>query len=139
MEGTLSFVDNGIDSTTGTVTLKAQFENAERTLWPGQFVQVTLELFVQPDAVLVPSEAVLTGQEGSFVFVVDSAETAVVRQVVAGRTVGPRALIERGLAGGERVVTDGQARLAPGVKVEVKTAPAAPAGAVGQALAGPRP
>jgi membrane fusion protein, multidrug efflux system len=128
VEGTLSFIDNGVDTTTGTVTLKAQFENRDRQLWPGQFVQVALELYVQPDAVLVPAEAVLTGQEGAFVFVVDSAGQAAMRPVVAGRTVGKRMLIERGLAGGERVVTDGQARLTPGAKVDIKaSAAAAPA------------
>ena len=125
--GTLSFVDNGIDTTTGTVTLKARFENAARSLWPGQFVQVSLRLFVQPDAVLVPGEAVQTGQEGTFVFVVDDKSKALMRPVTAGRPVGRHVLIEKGLKGGERVVVDGQARIAPGATVEVRAAPAAPA------------
>jgi multidrug efflux system membrane fusion protein len=124
IEGTLSFVDNGIDTTTGTVTLKARFDNAARSLWPGQFVQVSLELFVQPDAVLVPGEAVQTGQEGTFVFVVDEKSKALMRPVVAGRAVGRQVLIEKGLRGGERVVVDGQARIAPGATVEVRAAPA---------------
>jgi multidrug efflux system membrane fusion protein len=135
IEGTLSFVDNGVDTTTGTVTLKAQFANADRRLWPGQFVQVALELYVQPNAVLVPAEAVLTGQEGTFVFVVDSASQAAMRPVVAGRAVGTQVLIERGLEGGEQVVVDGQLRLTPGAKVDIK-APAVPAAG---ALAGPTP
>lgn len=140
VEGTLSFVDNGVDTTTGTVTLKARFENADRRLWPGQFVSVALELYAQPDAVLVPAEAVMTGQDGAFVFVVDAAGRAAMRPVVAGRTVGRRTLIERGLEGGERVVTDGQARLSPGATVDVKApaAPAAPAGSAGP-LAGSAP
>ena len=120
IQGVLNFVDNGIDTTTGTVTLKARFDNGARSLWPGQFVQVSLELFVQPDAVLVPGEAVLTGQEGTFVFVVDDKSKAVMRPVVAGRAVGRQVLIERGLGGGERVVVDGQARIAPGATVEVR-------------------
>ncbi len=124
VEGTLSFVDNGIDTTTGTVTLKARFDNAARSLWPGQFVQVSLRLFVQPDAVLVPGEAVMTGQEGTFVFVVDDKSKALMRPVTAGRPVGRDVLIEKGLKGGERVVVDGQARIAPGATVEVRTAPA---------------
>lgn len=129
-EGTLSFVDNGVDTTTGTITLKATFENGARRLWPGQFVQVALELYVQPDAVLVPSEAVLTGQEGTFVFVIDSANKALMRPVVAGRAVGNQMLIERGLDGGERVVVDGQAKIAPGAKVEVKAVPTVAGGAM---------
>ena len=129
IEGVLSFVDNGIDTTTGTVTLKARFANDARSLWPGQFVQVSLELFVQPDAVLVPGEAVQTGQEGTFVFVVDDRSKALMRPVVAGRAVGRQVLIEQGLKGGERVVVDGQARIAPGATVEVRAAPAVAAGA----------
>jgi membrane fusion protein, multidrug efflux system len=119
-EGTLSFVDNGVDTTTGTVTLKARFENADRMLWPGQFVQVSLEVFVEANAVLVPSEAVQTGQDGAFVFVVDRKNEAEVRPVVVGRLVGDKTLIERGLEGGERVVTDGHAKLSPGSKVDIK-------------------
>ena len=127
-EGTLSFVDNGVDTTTGTVTLKARFPNDDGRLWPGQFVRVQLELFNQPDAVLVPTQAVLTGQEGTFVFLVDEKEEAVMRPVTVGRTIGDRTLIEKGLDGGERVVVDGTAKLAPGSKVDVKT-PAAPVAA----------
>jgi multidrug efflux system membrane fusion protein len=124
--GVLSFVDNGVDTTTGAVTLKARFDNRDRTLWPGQFVRVALELFVDSDAVLVPAQAVLNGQDGSFVFVVDSGDKVAVRPVAAGRAVGARVLIERGLTGGERVVTDGQARLAPGAKVDVRAPAAVP-------------
>jgi multidrug efflux system membrane fusion protein len=118
--GQLNFVDHGVDTTTGTVTLKARFDNGDRQLWPGQFVQVSLEVFVQPNAVLVPSQAVQNGQDGTFVFVVDQKNEAIVRPIVAGRIVGDKTLIEQGLEGGERVVTDGQAKLSPGTKVEIK-------------------
>lgn len=120
-EGALSFVDNGVDTTTGMVTLKARFPNDDRALWPGQFVRVQLELFNQGDAVLVPTQAVLTGQEGTFVFLVDEKQEAVMRPVTAGRAVGDRTLIEKGLEGGERVVVDGTAKLAPGTRVDVKS------------------
>jgi membrane fusion protein, multidrug efflux system len=125
--GTLSFVDNGVDSTTGTVTLKGQFENGDRQLWPGQFVRVELELFSEPNAVQVPSQSVLTGQDGTFVFSLDDKGAAVMRPVTAGRIVGDRTVIEKGLDAGEQVVTDGQAKLAPGSKVSIKgeAAPAA--------------
>lgn len=124
--GSLSFVDNGVDSTTGTVLLKARFDNADRQLWPGQFVRVELELFREPSAILVPTTAVQTGQNGTFVFTIDDKGTAVLRPVTAGRMVGDRTVIEQGLAVGERVVTDGQGKLAPGSKVAIKDAPAAP-------------
>ena len=125
--GQLSFVDNGVDSTTGTVLLKAQFDNSDRTLWPGQFVRVELELFREPSAVLVPAQAVQVGQNGAFVFTLDDKGKAVLRPVTAGRTIGDRTVIEQGLKAGERVVTDGQGKLAPGSKVAVKEPPATPA------------
>lgn len=118
--GALSFVDNGVDTTTGTVTLKARFENGDRALWPGQFVRVELELFREADAVLVPTQSVQTGQDGAFVFTVDAKGEAVMRPVTAGRAIGDRTVIEAGLEGGERVVTDGQGKLAPGSKVDIK-------------------
>jgi membrane fusion protein, multidrug efflux system len=130
--GTLTFVDNGVDTTTGMVILKARFANADRALWPGQFVTVALELFVDPDAVLVPTEAVQTGQDGTFVFVVDASGAATMRPVVAGRILGHRTLIERGLSGGEKVVIDGQARLSPGTKVEIKATAAPGASAIAE-------
>ena len=118
--GSLSFVDNGVDSTTGTVMLKARFANEENQLWPGQYVAVQLELFRQADAVLVPTPAVQTGQDGLFVFVVDKDGTAQVQAVTAGRAVDEQTIIEKGLLGGEQVVVDGQSRLTVGAKVEVK-------------------
>lgn len=127
VSGRLRFIDNGVDTTTGTVTLKAQFENRDGTLWPGQFVAVMLELFVEPDVVMVPTTAVVNGQEGSFVFVVDEQGKARVRPVQAPRTVADRTVIAAGLSGGERVVTDGQLRLTEGATVDVKERPTAAA------------
>jgi multidrug efflux system membrane fusion protein len=118
--GVLSFVDNGVDTTTGTVTLKARFQNEENVLWPGEFVPVQLELYRQPDAVMVPTAALQTGQDGIFVFIVDKAGKAQVLPVTAGRQIGDFTVVEKGLAGGERVVVDGQSRLSVGASVEVK-------------------
>ena len=119
IEGMLSFVDNGVDTTTGMVTLKARFQNEENLLWPGQFVPAQLELYVQPDAVLVPTSAVQAGQDGAFVFVVGTDSTAQMRPVTVGRQVGDLTVIDKGLAGGEQVVVDGQSRLTVGSKVEI--------------------
>lgn len=132
--GSLSFVDNGVDSTTGTVLLKARFANDDRQLWPGQFVRVELELFNEPSAVLVPAQAVQTGQNGTFVFTIDDRSTAVMRPVVAGRTIGSRTVIEQGLTAGERVVTDGMGKLAPGSKVAIKATPALREGSSARAV-----
>ena len=132
--GSLSFVDHGVDSTTGTVLLKARFANDDRQLWPGQFVRVELELFSEPRAVLVPAQAVQAGQTGTFVFTIDDRSTAVMRPVIAGRTVGNRTVIEQGLTAGERVVTDGMGKLAPGSKVAIKATPTMPEGASARAV-----
>lgn len=121
LPGKLVFVDNAVDSTTGTVRLKAQFGNAERTLWPGQFVTVDLTLYRQPDAIAVPSQAVQAGPKGQYVFVVKADRTAEVRSVVVDRNQGPDAVIAQGLAPGEQVVTLGQLRLKPGTRVVVKS------------------
>ena len=118
--GALSFVDNGVDTTSGTVTLKAQFENLDGRLWPGQFVAVEIELYVQENALLVPSSAVQVGQDGPFVFEVAADGKAKLRQVTAGRVIGDHTVIEKGLDTGARVVTDGQSRLVPDAKVEVR-------------------
>lgn len=119
--GALSFVDNGVDTTTGTVLLKARFDNEQNQLWPGQFVAIELEVYRQGDAVLVPTAAVQTGQDGLFVFVIDKDKKAQLQSVSAGRTVGDLTVVEQGLRGGEQVVVDGQSRLTVGAKVEIKT------------------
>lgn len=118
--GELNMLDNGVDTTTGTVTLKAQFANPAGKLWPGQFVAVDLELYIQEGAVLVPTSAVQTGQDGQFIFVVAD-RTAVVHPVTAGLVVGDLTVIEKGIDVGMVVVTDGQSRLTPNAKVQIAT------------------
>ncbi|MGH7690447.1 MAG: efflux RND transporter periplasmic adaptor subunit, partial [Gemmatimonadaceae bacterium] len=120
--GTLTFIDNAVDSLTGTVTAKAQFTNAARALWPGEFVRVSVELGVQQNALTVPSAAVVSGQNGRYVFVVDQQRNAEVRPVLAGRSVGAYTVIDSGLVAGEQVVTDGQSRLVAGAKVNAQPA-----------------
>lgn len=122
--GQLAFLDNAVDSLTGTVTAKARFANQTDALWPGEYVQVNVELAVQNDATAVPSRAVMAGQDGSYVFVVGKADTAEVRPVTVGREVGSMTTIASGLTPGERVVVDGQSRLASGSHVSIKPAPA---------------
>ena len=118
--GDLSFIDNAVDSTTGTIKLKGTFANADRKLWPGQYVRVTLRLGSARDALLVPTEAVQSGQEGQFVFVVGRDMTVDARPVVVGSRIEKEQVIEQGLQLGETVVTEGQIRLVPGVRVKVE-------------------
>ncbi|MGZ4733104.1 MAG: efflux RND transporter periplasmic adaptor subunit [Terriglobales bacterium] len=125
--GWLSFIDNTVDQATGTIKLKGEFSNADRRLWPGQFVDVVLTLAQQPNAIVVPSQALQNGQQGQFVFVVKPDMTVEARPVILDRSTDGQAVISKGLAPGEQVVTDGQLRLVPGVtKVELKEV-AAPA------------
>jgi membrane fusion protein, multidrug efflux system len=119
--GVLSFVDNAVDSTTGTIRLKGTFDNPERRLWPGQFVKVTLTTGVEANALVVPSQAVQTGQDGPYVYVVKEDLTVEPRPVKPGPGIEGGVVITKGLSAGERVVTDGQLRLSPGAKVELKT------------------
>lgn len=125
--GTLSFINNAVDSATGTLLLKGSFDNRDGALWPGQFVKVALELYVQPDALIVPSTAVVAGQQGSYVFVVKPDRTTEMRDVRVARAAGDVTVLEGGLEPGEQVVTEGQLRLTAGAKVMIKP-PAAPAG-----------
>ena len=120
--GTLYFVDNSVDTLTGTVMLKATFPNTEKSLWAGQFVSTTLHLFNEQHALVVPSEAVVTGQQGTYVYVVDSANTVQQRRVSVERTQGNVSVITAGLRDGERVVRSGQSRLNAGAKVRVASA-----------------
>ena len=122
--GSLDFLDNAVDSLTGTVTAKAKFENQGNQLWPGEYVRVSVELSVQQGALAIPTKALLAGQDGSYVFVVGADKGAKVRQVSTGRTVGDLTTIDKGLEPGERVVVDGQSRLTPNAKVDAKPAPA---------------
>jgi multidrug efflux system membrane fusion protein len=121
--GTLAFIDNNVDSTTGTVLLKARFANPEATLWPGQYTNVALQLFVDPNALTLPAPAVMTGQQGTYVYTIDSAGSAKQRPVQISRTFDSLSVISSGLKEGERVVVDGQSRLVPGSKVTIKGAP----------------
>lgn len=118
-EGTLTFVDNSVDNTTGTIKLKARFENSDSRLWPGQFSTISLRLAQDENATVVPSQAVQTGNQGDFIYVVKSDSTAEQRPVKVARIYGPDAVISNGIRPGETVVTDGQLRLIPGIKVQV--------------------
>jgi len=143
--GTVTFIDNAVDRATGTILLKATFGNKDKRLWPGQFVDVVLELATLPEAILVPAEAIQPGQKEDTVFVIKDDDTAELRPVTTGiqitkesvATQGPlkgqrvptqETVVKQGLAGGERVVIDGQLRLAPGIKVSVKNPPQRPEG-----------
>jgi multidrug efflux system membrane fusion protein len=118
--GTLSFIDNAVDKTTGSILLKGLFTNAGRRLWPGAFVNATLTVDQIRDAIVVPSEAIQTGQQGTFVFVVGADHRVTMRPVALGPRVARQTVVARGLAAGETVVTDGQLRLAPGAMVSLK-------------------
>jgi len=117
--GRLTFVNNTVDPTTGTIQLKGTFDNADNTLWPGQYVEVVLTLASEP-AVVVPSQAIQPGQQGPYVFVVKPDLTVQPRPVELGRRLATETIVTKGLAAGERVVTDGQLRLIPGSRVEIK-------------------
>jgi multidrug efflux system membrane fusion protein len=118
--GQLAFIDNAVDTASGTIKMRAKFQNADNRLWPGQFVNVVLRLTLQLNATVVPSQSVQTGQVGKYLFVVKSDNTADLRPVVVGATVQGETVIEKGVAPGETVVTDGQLLLAPGSPVEIK-------------------
>lgn len=118
--GVLDFIDNTVDTSTGTIKLKATFPNSDRRLWPGQFVRATLLLTTMPHSVVVPNQAVQTGQDGSYVFVVKADKSVESRPVRTGERFGQELVIESGLQPGETVVTEGQLRLAPGIKVIVR-------------------
>ena len=130
--GALSFIDNAVDTTTGTVLLKASFTNAEKRLWTGEFVATQLKLFVESNALVVPASAVVTGQQGPYVYVVTDSGTAQQRSVTVERTAGALTIIASGLRNGEQVVTDGQSRLTPNSRVIVTT----PSGGGGRGGAG---
>lgn len=118
LEAEVRFLDNAVDTTTGTVKLKATLANTDETLTPGQFVNVSLVLETLPQAITVPAEAIQQGQDGAFLFVVQEDGSAVVRKVVVRASQKGVAVIAEGLKAGETVVTDGQLRLTPGAKVK---------------------
>jgi membrane fusion protein, multidrug efflux system len=116
VQGTLAVIDNTVDANTGTIRLKAVYDNKEGRLWPGQFVNVVLTLSTQK-ATVIPSEAVQVGQNGSFLYVVKSDQSVEPRPVVVGQTVAGKVIVEKGVTAGETIVTDGQSRLFPGAKI----------------------
>jgi len=118
--GTLTFIDNAVDTTTGTIHLRATFENSRAVLWPGLYVNTLMTLAQQSNAKVVPAQAITAGQQGSFVYVVQADGTVAPRPVVSSRSVEGQAVIDKGLEPGETVVTDGQVRLVPGSKVLIK-------------------
>ena len=128
--GRLTFIDNGVDTTTGTFKLKGTFENKDRRLWPGQFVDVALELSTQKNAIVVPTKAIQTGQQGDYVYVVKADSTAESRPVKTAGTYQNLTLVSDGLQTGESVIVNGQLRVAPNAKVVVQnTLPASQSGA----------
>jgi multidrug efflux system membrane fusion protein len=120
-DGVVDFVDNTVDPTTGMITLKVRFDNADHTLWPGRFVNVDLRLGTEADQIVVPTPAVQTGQNGKQVYVMKADHTVELRPVTVGRIAGESTSISAGIAAGEIVVTDGQLRLVPGSHVEVRS------------------
>ena len=130
--GVLTFVDNQVDRATGSVLLKARVANEDRLLWPGQFVSVALQLSVDEDAITIPSEAVVTSGTSSFVYTMEDGKAKRVA-VKVGRPAGTRVKIDSGLVGGEQVITEGQARLRDGAKVQLRKPAGAQAGRGGKA------
>jgi multidrug efflux system membrane fusion protein len=125
--GTLTFIDNQVDTATGTISLKARFPNDDERLWPGQFVNVTVTLGIQANAVVVPGVAIQVGPNGPYAFVIRSDSTVELRLIKTDRAVGDRTVVAEGLAAGEQVVVDGQLRLGNGTRVAVQGPPATPA------------
>lgn len=126
-QGKLDFIDNTVDAATGTIKLKGVYPNADRRLWPGQFVDVVLTLSTDMNAVVVPSRAIQTGQQGQYVFVVKPDMTVDMRVIKVRRAAGADTIIESGVEPGEKVVTDGQMRLNKDARVEIKQAGLTPA------------
>jgi multidrug efflux system membrane fusion protein len=118
IRGVLSVIDNTVDTNSGTIHLKASFDNQSRVLWPGQFVDVAMVLDTQRDAILIPSEAVQAGQNGQMVYVIKPDKTVEARMVTVGQVHAGKIVVEKGIAAGESVVTDGQLRLFPGAKIQ---------------------
>jgi len=120
-EGALTFVDNAVDTATSTILLKATFANRDERLWPGQFVDIVVTLGEEPNRIVAPAPAVQTSQQGQYVFVVKDDQTVELRPVKVDRMDEAEAVIDTGVSAGETVVTDGQIRLVPGARVEIKT------------------
>ena len=125
--GRLVFIDNAVDPSTGTIRLRGEFANNDAALWPGQFVNVSVRLYDQADAIVIPSQAVQSGPQGQYVYVVGDDMVADVRPITVQEMAGDRAVVARGLNGGERVVTRGQLRLGPKTRVQIGKPEAEPA------------
>jgi membrane fusion protein, multidrug efflux system len=132
LTGELSFVDNTVDTSTGTIRLKGTFANADRRIWPGEFLRVVLRLTTQAGALVVPNQAVQTGQDGSFVYVVKEDRSVESRPVVTGARVNDDLVVDKGLQLGEVVVTEGQFRLAPGSRIQLRGEGEGPGGGRGK-------
>jgi membrane fusion protein, multidrug efflux system len=122
--GTITFVDNAVDLTTGTIKVKGTFPNGDRQLWPGQFVNVVVRLATEEAAIVVPTVAVQTGPDGSYVYLVKPDQTVELRPVTVARVAGGETVIQNGVTAGDTVVTDGHLRLVPGSRISVKGAEA---------------
>ena len=118
--GALTFIDNAVDSTTGTIRLKGTFDNKDKILWPGDFVNVVLKLSTRPRVVVVPSQAIVTVQNGKFVFVIKKDLTVEMRDITSDYEINGEVVIDKGLSSGEQVVTDGQLRLVTGSRISIK-------------------
>jgi multidrug efflux system membrane fusion protein len=118
--GRVSFVDNAVDQTTGTISIRGTFSNTDHRLWPGQFVNVTVTLTTDSNVVVVPSAAIQTGQQGAYVFVVKGDQTVEMRPVAVQRAAGAETILKRGVSAGETVVTEGQLRLVSGTRITLK-------------------
>jgi multidrug efflux system membrane fusion protein len=117
--GQLIFIDNAVDPSTGTIRMRAQFENGDVALWPGQFINLSIQIYEQPDAIVIPSQAVQNGPDGQYVYVVGTDSLADVRRIRVQRADGERTIVASGLQPGERVVTRGQLRLGPKTRVQI--------------------
>jgi len=125
VRGALTFVNNTVDPATASIQLKATFANEDNRLWPGLFLNTVLTLTTEPNAIVIPSQAVQTGQQGPYVFLIKPNMIVETRDVVVERTVGGDAVIQSGLVAGEQIVADGQVRLVPGTRVELRNSPGA--------------
>jgi membrane fusion protein, multidrug efflux system len=127
IDGTLTFIDNVVDSTTGSIHLRGTFENQKNRLWPGLYVNILLTLSQQPNATVVPAHAIIATQQGSYVYVVRPNNTVEQRTIVTSRTIADETVVEKGLKPGETIVTDGQINLIPGAAIDAKNRAEEPA------------
>jgi len=115
--GVLTFIDNNVDTTTGTIKLKGTFPNANRKLWPGEYANVTLKMSTEPNALVIPNQAMQTGQDGNYVYLINADHVAEVRPITVGLRRETELVVDKGLSEGDTIVTQGQLRLAPGSRV----------------------